>query len=217
MVFRLGEYQLDCLQVFKRQYPNIAVLPYAMVLYHNPKPYSYPTNLLEGLNEQESRVAQEALLGFALIDISEFCREASQAKSMLDVAYVLFHHSRDVRMQPTLQSLWPHFRTLEEQENGSVFVAFALQYAIARSHDNEKYDILKELEDELDPEVREGVMRVWQALKQEGRQEERENNARGMLAEGMGLEAIARITHLSMDRLHQLAQKLEHKIPGRKR
>ena len=64
-------------------------------------------------------------------------------------------------------------------------------------------------------------MTVAAALRQEGKLEGKlegfEETAIGMLAEGMGLEAIARITHLSMDRLHQLAQKLEHKVVPRKR
>ena len=77
-------------------------------------------------------------------------------------------------------------------------------------------------------------MTVASALKQEGRLEGRQEGERlgmqkgekvgmqrgletaamGMLKEGLALEQIRKITHLSKQRITQLLTKLEHKIVG---
>ena len=49
---------------------------------------------------------------------------------------------------------------------------------------------------------------------QEGLKEGLETAAIGMLKEGLALERIRKITHLSKQRITQLLAKLEHKIVG---
>ncbi|MEM7402797.1 MAG: hypothetical protein AAF310_02085 [Myxococcota bacterium] len=49
---------------------------------------------------------------------------------------------------------------------------------------------------------------------QKGKKEGLETAAVGMLQEGLALEQIRKITHLSKQRITQLLAKLEHKIVG---
>ncbi|MEM7402877.1 MAG: hypothetical protein AAF310_02500 [Myxococcota bacterium] len=60
----------------------------------------------------------------------------------------------------------------------------------------------------------EGQQEGRQEGKQEGKQEGLEKAAVGMLKEGMALEQVRKITHLSKQRITQLLAKLEHKVAG---
>ncbi|MEM7403393.1 MAG: hypothetical protein AAF310_05235 [Myxococcota bacterium] len=60
----------------------------------------------------------------------------------------------------------------------------------------------------------EGRQEGRQEGKKEGLQEGLETAALGMLKEGLALERIRKITHLSKQRITQLLAKLEHKIAG---
>ena len=133
--------------------------------------------------------------------------------AMTNTCDFLLHHARDARMLPTLQKLWSVLQQLQYQNNGQCFVELALKYGIWRSHGSEKCDILKQIGEKLDPDIREDVMRLWQAVKQEGIhqgvQQGFEQTALGMLRKGIALKDIMEITHLSKQKLLKLRDKLK--------
>ena len=59
-----------------------------------------------------------------------------------------------------------------------------------------------------------GMQKGKKEGKKEGLQEGLETAAIGMLKEGLALEQIRKITHLSKERITQLLARLEHKVAG---
>ena len=62
---------------------------------------------------------------------------------------------------------------------------------------------------------REGLQEGLLKGRQEGRQEGREEVAFGMLREGLALDIVKKVTHLSTGRMAKLLAKLEHKTGRR--
>ncbi|MEM7402606.1 MAG: hypothetical protein AAF310_01110, partial [Myxococcota bacterium] len=146
--------------------------------------------------------------------------------SATGILLMLLKHRRGKLILPILEKMWDNFKHLKKTPQGQEFVETALTYALLAGRKDEKHGIMKEIGRHLGDQEEGSAMTVASALKQEGRLEGRQEGERlgmqkgletaamGMLKEGLALEQIRKITHLSKQRITQLLTKLEHKIVG---
>lgn len=197
---------------------------YPLVLYTGENPYTYSTDLFE-LFGTHRQIAQEILCKpYQLIDLSRFSDEQLEEYYWFKAAALLTKHIHDNDLLPFFKRFLVQLKELEKQGELD-YIYVSLTYIIEAGEVSSKQEFFNAIRS-LESIDEEKIMTIAEQLKkegyrqaieqnkdkwffegrQEGRQEEKKEIARQMLAENISLEMISRVTGFSIEAL----QKLKH-------
>ena len=176
-------------------------------------------------------MARQYLGTICPVELGKIPEEELNDGSACGVLETFLRHRRGTRMLPTLERLSPTLKRIKTEPDGPEFIEAVISYCFSAALENERKHMVQYIKEHLGSHEEEVAMTVGTALKREGLQEGllkglqkgrqegeqvgMEKAALGMLQEGLDLEIVKKITHLSKGRITQLLAKLEHKVKSR--
>ncbi|TLY47051.1 MAG: transposase [Gammaproteobacteria bacterium] len=180
------------------------ILPFC--IYHGEKsPYPYSTSLYDCFDDSE--FAKEiAFRPFKLIDLTVLSDEEIKTHGLVGLMEMLFKHQRDKNFLSIMRKLLESqfVQNIIKQLNIS-YLTDMLNYIVNTSQDDSEPKAAQHLIEELikafpEEPARKTIMTFAQQLKQEGlqqgREEERYEMAKNLLAEGLSLDLVKKVTKL---------------------
>ena len=213
-------YQLRFVQAMRREkgdaYPVVVC---TIVLFSNQMLETQTTDLFAGLRTEDRQMARQYLGTIFPVELGKIPEEELNDGSACGVLEILLRHRRGTQMLPTLKRLTPSLQRMKKEADGPEFIEAVMSYCFPACLENERRDMIQYVKEHLGSLEEEITMTVGTALKREGlqegllkgRQEGREEVAFGMLREGLSLDIVKKVTHLSTERMTKLLAKLEHK------
>ena len=175
-------------------------------IYHGEKsPYPYSTSLYDCFDDSE--FAKEiAFRPFKLIDLTVLSDEEIKTHGLVGLMEMLFKHQRDKNFLSIMRKLLESqfVQNIIKQLNIS-YLTDMLNYIVNTSQDDSEPKAAQHLIEELikafpEEPARKTIMTFAQQLKQEGlqqgREEERYEMAKNLLAEGLSLDLVKKVTKL---------------------
>ena len=189
-----------------------------IVVYANDKPYNAPKSLWELFDDKEQA---RLLMGdeYLLVDLQKQSDDEIEQKKHLGMMEYMLKHIKARDILNLWQSLLEKFASSIEidKENGYIYIKWLLWYSDAKVSEYKQVELAKIIASYLNKEDQEGLMRtvadkyidegVQKGMVQGmqiGRNEEKYEVAKNMLANNYSIPEVSRITGLTVDEIGKL-------------
>jgi len=210
MAFRMLKYTCDIIaQHLKTTKKKTIPLIYPMVIYHADRSYPYGTDIKDIVDAPRELVERYFLKPFQLIDLGQIEDKELKKQSWAGVMGFALKHifARDI--MPYLRDIAELLHNIDGS-GGRDYVAIVLQYVLERGELKDKQAFFELINAKISPEVGETIMSLAEQLKAEGKVEGKAERdieiAKRLLAEGVDVAFIAKITGLSVVKIKENAK-----------
>lgn len=198
MAFRQLKYCIAAMDQHLRQGHKKLPIVLPICLYHGTKsPYPHSLDIYECFDNPG--MARESIFKpFTLIDLTVLSDDELTQDGLAFLMEMLLKHSRAKNFLTILKQKREIVREILSQLNQDTR-HFMLKYIINEAHDDKVADALKLIQiftTDL-PEDKETIMTFAQLLEERGRKDERHKMAKNLLAEGLSLDLVRKVTELS--------------------
>ena len=227
MAFRLMKYVFAIMeQHLKTSQGTQLPLIYPMVFYTGKGAYPYSTDIFDLFELMNQQLARDIFLQpFELIEISQIPDEEIKQKVWLGILELSAKHifARDIL--PCLNDMLSLFQKAEDL-NGSGYVQTALTYLFTTGVVKDEQLFLETIQTGLSSETRGVIMTIAEQFEargeargeakgeakgiEKGDVRARKTIARKLLQEGLPLDAVSRVTELSLEELKLLMTESNH-------
>lgn len=199
MAFRQLQYCVAAMDQHLRQGHKKLPIVLPICLYHGTKsPYPHTLDIYECFDSPT--LAKRAIFKpFTLIDLTVLSDDELAQDGLAFLMEMLLKHARAKNFLSILKQRREAIREILNQLSKETR-RFMLKYVINETQDEKLTDAVNQLIQILTtdlPEEKETIMTFAQQLKQQGREEERYEMAKNLLAEGLSLDLIKKVTKLS--------------------
>jgi predicted transposase/invertase (TIGR01784 family) len=199
----LSSFYLDYVQSGRRVRTLPPVFP--IVLYNGDRKWTAPTRIEELVNRHDLLGRFGVSFEYFKIAENEFSRE--RLLKIRNIVSTLFLAETHYDIEVLSQELVALFDRQVDKQAVSLFLNWFRQLAEHDRIEESDYEVLSRVytdREEVQSMLANAIRRERQKIYEEGRKEEQYRIARAMLAEGMSLEQIARITGLSEKEVRDL-------------
>lgn len=199
MAFRQLQYSIAAMDQHLRQGHRKLPVVLPICLYHGTKsPYPHSLDIYECFDNPI--LARQAIFKpFTLIDLTVLSDAELAQDGLAFLMEMLLKHSRAKNFLTILKQRRETIRDILNQLNQETR-RFMLKYVINETQDEKVADAVNQLIQILTtdlPEDKETIMTFAQQLEERGRKEERYKMAKSLLAEGLSLDLVRKVTELS--------------------
>ena len=211
MSFRVLEYTVNAIREHLKTHQSKTIpLVYPLVVYHG-KPYKFVTNINELVDGPAELVDKYFLKPFQLIDLNQISDNLLQKTLWSGVMTLTLKHIFERDMLPFLKGILSLLKKAEDAQ-GQDFIGIVLQYILSRAELSDKNVFFELVNTHISEQAGEKIMTIAEQLRREGelrgelrgKQEGKLDVAQEMLAQGLNLDLIAKVTHLPLEKIKAL-------------
>ncbi len=182
---------------------NLLPLIYPMVIYHGENLYPYSTDIRDIVDAPRELIEKYFLKPFQLIDLGKIeDKELKQHAWVGVIAFALKHiFARDI--MPHLQDMAGLLHKID-QAGGRDYISIVLQYLLERAELKDRQKFFELINTQISPEVGEKVMSLAEQFKAEGKIESKIEMAECLLAEGVEIAFVQRVTGLPLAKIKEI-------------
>ena len=178
---------------------------YPMVVYHASEPYPYSVDILDLVEAPRLLSERYFLKPFQLIDLGEVKDEEIKSHAWAGVMEFALKHAIERDVLSKVKEIVGLMRHIINQ-GGENYVEIVLEYLLERGEMQSQNEFIELINKEISTEIGEKVMTLAERIRTEGRQQGMEDIAKRLLAEKLDIAFIAKVTHLSIAQIKQLAE-----------
>ena len=215
MPFRMIKYTCNIIDDdLKKQNTKKIPLIYPIVVYHGKRPYPFSTNVHDLIDAPKELIEQYFLQPFQLIDLGQIEDDALKQHTWAGIMEFALKHIFDQDILPFLPNITHFLQSIGP--DGHDYLAIVLQYLLERAEVSDETAFVNFIQSNLSHTVGEKIMTIAERLELKGelrgklegelrgKLEEQQAIAKRMLAEGVNMAFISRITQLSIQEIEAL-------------
>lgn len=207
MPFRVLKYLCNVMdRHLKIHKTNKLPLVYPMVVYHGKQEYNYSNNIDDLVDAPKELVQEYFLKPFQLVDLRKIDDLSLQQQTWSGVMAFALKHIFARNILPHLEDMIELLQKVV-LKGGQDYIEIVLEYLLSGGESSDLIDLFKLIDAEQSPEIGDKIMTIAELLRQEGRQEGKQEVAARMIAIGADPKFIVAVTGLSLDKIRALKKK----------
>ncbi|MEI6096179.1 MAG: Rpn family recombination-promoting nuclease/putative transposase [Gammaproteobacteria bacterium] len=211
MALRVIEYTINAIRDHLVHHKTTKIpLIYPLVVYHG-RPCKFTTDIRDLVDAPRELVDSYFLKPFQLLDLNQISDADLKKNIWSGVMGFTLKHIFERDMLPFLQEFAPILRVVD-QNHGQNYLGLVLQYIVQSAELSDKNAFFELINTHISEETGEKIMTLAEQLKLEGeirgelkgKLEGKLETAQEMIAQGLDLNLIAKVTHLPIEKIKAL-------------